>query len=248
MYIYTYIYDVIDIYSSNYTKRINEELSNRIGFPALLYPFELPTGVYIPLKAREIEIAEVAQVVGFHTIAIGGIEKQILALVGTGGIVGLITGGAVGTVISKADAAQTTTDAAQSTANTARSTAETATITAEETQTIAEEALNNADIALSIWNKGTNYPNNIYHLQTGNVGIGVSNDTELTHKLVVNGTTKLNNNLLLNGSLNINSLNANPFLRFYNYSDATTIKQSGFIYLSDLTEVFAMDSYSLPIE
>ena len=41
------------------------------------------------------------------------------------------------------------------------------------------------------------------HLQTGHVGIGVSNDTELTHKLVVNGETKLNDDVLLKGQLTI---------------------------------------------
>jgi len=248
--------DVIDIYSSNYTKRINEELSDRIGFPASLFPVELPTGVYIPIKVQELEIAEVAQVVGLHTIAIGGIEEQILALVGTGGIIGIITGGAVGTAISKAntaqttaenaqttaDAAQTTANTAQSTANTAQSTAETATITAEETQTIAEDALNNADIALSIWNKGTDYPNNIYHLQTGNVGIGVPNNTELTNKLVVNGTTKMNDNLFLNGGdLNIRDTNSTTWINFYNYSNTTTIKEQAYIYLSEISDVFAID-------
>jgi len=58
--------------------------------------------------------------------------------------------------------------------------------------------------ALSIWNKGTGANiDNVYHLQTGNVGIGVSNDTELTHKLVVNGETKLNDDVLLKGQLTI---------------------------------------------
>jgi len=34
--------------------------------------------------------------------------------------------------------------------------------------------------------------NNIYHLQTGNVGIGVPYDTELLDKLVVDGSMKIN--------------------------------------------------------
>jgi len=251
--------DVIDNYSSNYTERINQELSDRIGFPAPLFPVEIPTGVYFPLKQQELIIADVGRVVGLHTIAIGTIEEQILALVGTGGIIGIITGGAVGTALTTAANAKSKVEEAISTANTAKSTAETATITAEEGQTIAERAEGKADTSLSIWNRGTvfagdannpayDYTNNIYHLQTGNVGIGVTNDTELTHKLVVNGNSKLNGNVLLNGSLNIENLNANTFLRFYNYSDATTIKQSGFIYLSDYTEVFAMDTEILPIE
>jgi len=62
--------DVIDNYSSNYTERINQELSDRIGFSAPLFPAELPSGVYIPLKAQELEIAAVSQIVGLHTTAI----------------------------------------------------------------------------------------------------------------------------------------------------------------------------------
>ena len=31
--------------TSNYTTRIEEELSDRIGYPALLFPLELPSGV-----------------------------------------------------------------------------------------------------------------------------------------------------------------------------------------------------------
>ena len=92
--------------TSNYTTRIEGELSDRIGYPASLYPVELPTGVYVPLKTQEILTADVGRVVGLHTIAIGGIEEQILALVGTGGIIGLITGGAVGTAITTANNAK----------------------------------------------------------------------------------------------------------------------------------------------
>jgi len=65
--------------------KINGELSDRIGFPASLYPLVLPSGVYIPIKAQELEIAEVAQIVGAHTGAIFGIEQQILGIVGVGG-------------------------------------------------------------------------------------------------------------------------------------------------------------------
>ena len=62
--------------TSNYTTRIEEELSDRIGYPASLNPFELPSGVYIPIKAQEIEIAEVGRVVGLHTGAIYAIEQD----------------------------------------------------------------------------------------------------------------------------------------------------------------------------
>jgi len=98
--------------TSNYTARIEEELSDRIGYQASLYPFELPTGVYFPLKTQELEIAEVGRVVGLHTSAILGIEEQVLALVGSGEIIGVITGGAVG-------GATTTANNANSKANTA---------------------------------------------------------------------------------------------------------------------------------
>jgi len=247
--------DVIDNYSSNYTERINQELSDRIGFSAPLFPAELPSGVYIPLKAQELEIAGVSQLVGVHTTAIAGIEQQIIGLVGVeGGTIGIVAG-----AVTLAGEAYAKAGQALTAANQAKTTAENAQDDADTAQTTADTAEGKADTGLSIWNVGTifagdtdneayDYANNIYHLQTGNVGIGVTNDTELTHKLVVNGTTKLNDNLLLNGSLDINSLNANIFLRFYNYSDDTTIKQSGFIYLSDFTEVFAMDTASLPIE
>jgi len=56
----------VNLNSSNYSGRINEELSNRIGFPASLFPFTVPSGVYFPIKAQELEIAEVSQVVGVH--------------------------------------------------------------------------------------------------------------------------------------------------------------------------------------
>jgi hypothetical protein len=237
--------DVVDNYSSNYTERINQELSDRIGYPAPLFPVEIPTGVYFPLKQQELIIADVGRIVGLHTTAITGIEQQIIGLVGVeGGAVGIVAG-----AVTLAGEAYTKANQAISTANTAKSTAETATITAEETQTIAERAEGKADTALTIWNKGTGANiNNVYHLQTGNVGIGVSNDTELTHKLVVNGTTKLNDDVLLSGQLIIKETNDTPFINFYNYSDATTINTSAYIYLSNFSSVFAIDAFQLPIE
>ena len=51
-------------------------------------------------------IADVGRIVGLHTIALGGIEEQILSLVGAGGIIGVITGGAVGTAITTANNAK----------------------------------------------------------------------------------------------------------------------------------------------
>ena len=95
----------VNVNSSNYTTIIKEELSDRIGFPASLFPVTLPSGVYIPIKAQEIEIAEVGRVVGLHAIAIGGIEKQIWTLVGVeGGEAGLIAGAitTAGTAYNKA--------------------------------------------------------------------------------------------------------------------------------------------------
>ena len=168
--------DVIDSYSSNYTKRINEELSDRIGFPAIAYPLDLPSGVYIPLKAQELILANVSELVGAHTGAIAGIQEEIIALVGVeGGAVGIVGGAAVvaGEAYTKAGEAETTANQAQTTANNALTTANTAN--------------GKSDTALSIWNVGTDfagdannpvydYTNNIYHLQTGNVGIGVTND------------------------------------------------------------------------
>jgi len=77
--------DYIDNYSSNYTERINQELSDRIGFPASLFPVELPSGVYIQLKLQELKIAQVTQVVGVHTTEITGIYQQIIGLVGVEG-------------------------------------------------------------------------------------------------------------------------------------------------------------------
>jgi len=102
----------VSLDSSNYTGRINNELSDRIGFPAALFPFQLPTGVYYPLKQQEVILGEVGNVVGLHTIAIAGIEEQVLALVGTGGIIGIITGGAVGTALTTAANAQNTANTA----------------------------------------------------------------------------------------------------------------------------------------
>jgi len=288
--------DMLDEYSSNYTKRIKNELSQDIN------NFEINPDILG-------SVSLLGSITGFFT--------------GTNSIYGTIA-----IVATVAEAAQSTANSATSKANDA--------------QDDADNAQDDVDIALSIWNKGTTFEgnsddeaydhtDNIYHLQTGNVGIGVPNDTELTHKLqiddggikittddtaitiynngieneakmyissllpekdlsiyaysatndmgirfitdggdtkmritkegnvgigttnpehklFVNGTTKLNDDVTLNGSLEIENLNANTFLRFYNYSDATTVKQSGFIYLSDYTEVFAMDTASLPIE
>jgi hypothetical protein len=102
----------VNINSSNYTERINNELSDRIGFPAALFPFQLPTGVYYPLKQQEVILGEVGNVVGLHTLAIAGIEEQIVGLVGTGGIIGIITGGFVGTALTTATNAQNTANSA----------------------------------------------------------------------------------------------------------------------------------------
>jgi hypothetical protein len=102
----------ISLDSSNYTGRINNELSDRIGFPAALFPFQLPTGVYYPLKQQEVILGEVGNVVGLHTLAIAGIEEQIVGLVGTGGIIGIITGGFVGTALTTATNAQNTANSA----------------------------------------------------------------------------------------------------------------------------------------
>ena len=51
----------VNFNSSNYTGKINEELSDRIGFPASLFPIVLPSGVYIPIKAQEVEIGQLFQ-------------------------------------------------------------------------------------------------------------------------------------------------------------------------------------------
>jgi len=49
----------VSLNSSNYTERIELELSDRIGFPASLFPLTLPSGVYMPMKAQELEIGQV---------------------------------------------------------------------------------------------------------------------------------------------------------------------------------------------
>jgi len=51
-------------------------------------------------------LGDTMKVVGVHSGAISTIEGQVLALVGTGGIIGLITGGAVGTALSIANSAK----------------------------------------------------------------------------------------------------------------------------------------------
>jgi len=60
----------VNFNSSNYTDRMNEDLSDRIEFPASLILFVLSSGVYIPIKAQELEIGQVSQLVGVHTGAI----------------------------------------------------------------------------------------------------------------------------------------------------------------------------------
>jgi len=86
-----YILDTSNVISnhildtSNYTTRIEEELCDRIGYPASLFPIELPTGVCIPIKAQEVEIAEVGRVVALHTGAICTVQQQVLGIVGVGG-------------------------------------------------------------------------------------------------------------------------------------------------------------------
>ena len=102
----------VNLNTSNYTGRINQELSDRIGYPASVFPFELPTGVYFPLKQQEIILGDVGKVVGLHTIALAGLEEQIVALVGSGGIIGIITGGAVGTALTAAADAKNTANSA----------------------------------------------------------------------------------------------------------------------------------------
>jgi len=84
-------------YFSNCTGRIEEELGDRIESPASLLPFVLPSGVYIPIKAQELEIAQVAQLVGAHTGANFGKEQQIAGIVGTVGGAGGLIGGAIAT-------------------------------------------------------------------------------------------------------------------------------------------------------
>jgi len=64
----------VSLYSSNYTGRINKELSDRIGFPASLFPPSFPSRVYVPIKSQELEIAQVSQLVEVHTGAIYAIE------------------------------------------------------------------------------------------------------------------------------------------------------------------------------
>jgi len=86
------------------------------------------------------------------------------------------------------------------------------------------------------------YTNNIYYLKTGNVGIGVPNDTKLTHKLVVNGENKSNNNFFLNDSLEIQKINSSSVCNLAIYNDDTTIKEQCSVYLSNLSDVFVIDT------
>jgi len=147
MFIFVYC-DILDGYSSNYTKRIKEELDENI------LNFEIK-----PEILGDVSI--LASTTGFFT-GTTSIHGSI-AVVATAAALG----------IEKANNAQSKADDAQDDADTA--------------QTTADTADGKADTALSIWNVGSvfagdadneayDYTNNIYHLQTGNVGIGVTND------------------------------------------------------------------------
>jgi len=89
--------DSVSLHFSNYTERIEEESSDRIGFPASLFPFTVQPGVYIRIKTQELEFAQVSQLVGLHTAAIRGIEEQILGLIGVEGAEVGLRGGAIAT-------------------------------------------------------------------------------------------------------------------------------------------------------
>jgi len=95
----------VNFNSSNYTSRIEGELSDRIGYPFSIIPPRLTSGVYVPLKAQELQLTETNTVVGTHTAAILVLEGQIESMVVVGGIIGLITGGTLGGAINLANTA-----------------------------------------------------------------------------------------------------------------------------------------------
>jgi len=90
----------VNINSSNYTERINNDLSDRIGFPALLFPVTLPSGVYVPLKAQEVILSTLGELVGAQGVAITSAASVAASAFG------IATGAAAaaGIGISKADA------------------------------------------------------------------------------------------------------------------------------------------------
>jgi len=57
-----------------------------------------------------------------------------------------------------------------------------------------------------------------------------SDNVNITKKLFLDG-----------GDLNIKDANSTTWIKFYNYSDATTIKEAAYIYLSEFSVVFAID-------
>jgi len=48
----------VNFNSSNYTSRIETELSDRIGYPFSIIPPRFSSGIYTPLKAQELQLAE----------------------------------------------------------------------------------------------------------------------------------------------------------------------------------------------
>ena len=173
----------IDNDSSNYVDRVEGELSTRIGYAATITPPSVATGVYVPIGELQGEITtiqeEITTIQGEITTIqeeISGIEGQITALeteVGASTLLDTFTNFWTGTPSIYAGIA-----AAATLAGTA--------------QTTASSANTKADTALTLWNKGTgNYVNNIYHLKSGNVGIGTNTDTILNNKLEVNGSINI---------------------------------------------------------
>ena len=82
---------------------INIELDERIGRPESLIPINLlPSGVYIPIKEIQLELASSIQQVTANSGLIATLQGQVFALTGSGSIITLITGGVVGSISSTA--------------------------------------------------------------------------------------------------------------------------------------------------
>jgi len=169
---------------------VESELSTRIGHAATVTPPSAATGVYVPIEEIQGKQTTIQE-------EIGGIEEEITTIQGEittiqGEIRGIET--QISTLESEVGAStllDTFTNFWTGTPSVYAGIASAATL-AGTAQITASSANTKADTALTLWNKGTgNYTDNIYHLKSGNVGIGTNINTVLNNKLEVNGSINI---------------------------------------------------------
>ena len=163
------MYQHLGVDSSNYVGRVESELSTRMGYAATVTPCVkgvtcAATGLCVPIEEVQGEFTTLQEEIRVIQEEISGLESQISDFetgVGASTLLDTFTNFWTGTpsIYAGIAAAATLAGAAQTTTSSANT---------------------KADTALTLWNKGAgNYTNNVYHLKSGNVGIGTSTDTVL---------------------------------------------------------------------